>query len=87
MYADCLSMSCEALDCIYLANSDISKRYEALSRFICLIGGVRSRIRLLSEADAGRYLSVKQQHYLAMLIDNVNKQALAWRKTAQKPES
>lgn len=83
MYADCLSMSCEALDCIYVANSDVSKRYEALGRYICLIGGVRSRIRLLSENEKWRYLSVRQQHTLMLILDKVNRQAIGWRNSAQ----
>lgn len=87
IYADCISMSCEALDCIYLANSDISKRYEALNRYICLMGGVRSRIRLLSENEKGRYLSIQQQHVLMLMLDKVNRQAIGWRNSALKRES
>lgn len=45
-YGHAVSMSLEALDQIYVANSDLEQRPAALTRYLQLIGGVRSRILL-----------------------------------------
>lgn len=72
-------MSLDALDAIYVANSDETNRPEVLSRFLQLIGGVRSRIRLFTEL---KYLSPKQSVNLQLLIDSVSKQATGWRNSS-----
>ena len=75
-YGRAVSMSLEALDQIYVANSDREQRPAALTRYLQLIGGVRSRVRLFKEL---KVLSVRQTVNMMYLIDKVFKQATGWR--------
>lgn len=75
-YGHALSMTLDALDMIYVANSDVAERYWALTRYLQLAGGVRARIRLFGELQ---YLSPKQSTYLLRIIEKVQKQATGWR--------
>lgn len=79
-YGKAISLACEAMDMIYVANSDKSERLWALTRYLQMIGGVRSRVRLLEES---RFLSVRQATVLMRTIDKVQKQATGWRKSSQ----
>ena len=75
-YGRAMSMSLDALDMIYVANSDKDRRPAALTRYLQFIGGVRSRIRLIKEL---RLISVRQSVNLLYLIDKVQRQAIGWR--------
>jgi hypothetical protein len=75
-YGRAVSMSLEALDQIYVANSDREQRPAALTRYLQLIGGVRSRVRLFKEL---KVLSARQTVNMMYLIDKVSKQATGWR--------
>ena len=75
-YGHTVSLALDSLDMIYVANSDKEERYWALTRFLQITGGVRSRIRLFGEL---RYLSPRQISYLSRLIDVVQKQARGWK--------
>ena len=79
-YGHAVSMALDALDLIYVANMYPQDRYTTLAKFLQLIGGVRSRIRLFGEL---RYLSIKQSSCLALMIDTVYKQAAGWRNSSQ----
>lgn len=80
-YGHTLSMSLDALDMVYVANSDRSERYWSLTRFLQITGGIRSRVRLFGEL---RCLSARQTAYLCRLIDKVQKQAHGWRNTLSR---
>ena len=75
-YGRAMSMSLDALDMIYVANSDKNGRIAALTRYLQLIGGVRSRVRLMGEL---RYISPRQSVILMGLIDKTSRQATGWR--------
>ena len=79
-YGKTLSMACDALDLIYIANSDMEKRYKVLIRYLQVLGGIRSRIVLFTET---KFLSPKQSTNLIIMIDKVQKQATGWRKSSQ----
>lgn len=75
-YGRAVSMSLDALDQIYVANSDQEQRPAALTRYLQLIGGVRSRVRLSKELN---YISAREVVNLMYLIDKVSRQATGWR--------
>ena len=75
-YGRAVSMTFEALDLIYVANSDKDERPAALRRYLQLIGGVRSRIRLMGEM---KYLSPRQAVNVNFLLERMSKQATGWR--------
>ncbi len=79
-----IDISLSALDLIYVANSSIEDRYENLTKFLQLIGAVRSRIRLFGEM---RYLSVKQTTILMLMLDKIVKQAINWRNASKNTKS
>jgi len=78
-YGRAVSMALEALDQIYVANSSREERPAALTRYLQLIGGVRSRVRLFKELMV---LSARQTVNMMFLIDKVSKQATGWRNTS-----
>lgn len=80
LYGDALSMSMEALDNVYIANSDRLQRPAALTRYLQLTGGIRSRVRLLSEHGV---ITPKKSVNLMFLIDKMQKQATGWRNASQ----
>ena len=75
-YGKAQSMAFQALDLIYCANSNIQMRSNYLTKYLQLMGGVRSRLKLFSEIRA---LPIKQVTYLLRLVDGVTKQAIGWR--------
>ena len=75
-YGHVLSMALDALDMIYVANSDVAERYWALTRYLQLVGGIRARIRLFGELS---YLSPKQSTCLLRIVEKVQRQATGWR--------
>ena len=75
-YGRAVSMALEALDQIYVANVDRQGRTAALTRYLQLIGGVRSRVRLFREL---KVLPVNREVNLMYLLDKVQKQAIGWR--------
>ena len=79
-YGRAVSMSLEALDLIYVANSDQQERIASLTRYLQLIGGIKSRVRLFGELGV---LPVKRTVNLMYLIDKVSKQAIGWRNASQ----
>lgn len=83
-YGRAVSMSLDALDMVYVANSDIMERPAALTRMLQLLGGVRSRVRLMGEL---RHLSVRRTAYLMTLIDRVSRQATGWRNATSQGQS
>lgn len=76
LFQEIINLLCKATDYIFTANSDKSQRFVALCRYIEVLGGVRTRIRLLGEC---RYIPVKKQNYIALTIDKCLKQAVGWR--------
>ena len=48
-YSKVLSMVFESLDCIFLANSSFETRLEYIGKVICLMGGIRARLKLFSD--------------------------------------
>ena len=79
-YGRAVSMALDALDMIYVANSSIEERPAALTRYLQIIGGVRSRVRLFTEA---KVLSVKRSVTLMALIEKISRQATGWRNNSQ----
>lgn len=79
-YGRAVSMALDALDMIYVANSSIEERPAALARYLRIIGGVRSRVRLFTEA---RVLPPKRSVNLMTLIERVSRQATGWRNNSQ----
>lgn len=75
-YGRAVSMALDALDMVYVANSSTERRTAALVRYLQLIGGVRSRVRLFTESRA---LTVRQSVNLMTLIERVSRQATGWR--------
>ena len=51
-YGKAVSLACEAMDMIYVANSSVVERLQSLTRYLQMIGGVRSRVSLLTETKA-----------------------------------
>lgn len=82
-YGRASSMSFEALDMIYVANSSQEERPAALTRYLQLIGGVRSRMRLMSEM---KILPPKMSVNVQFLLDKVSRQAIGWRNASHRPE-
>ena len=78
-YGRAVSMSLEALDLIYVANSDVMRRPAALMRFLQILGGIRSRVRLFGEL---RYLSIRRVVNLSLLAEKIGKQATGWRNSS-----
>ena len=76
VYSDTVRMVFEAMDLIYVANSSRANRLHALGRYIELLGGVRSRIRLLGEE---RYLSKRAQDNIVCSLTECLRQATGWR--------
>ena len=79
-YGKAISLACEAMDYIYIANSEKVERLWALTRLLQDIGGVRSRVRLLGES---RYLSPRQSVNLMHILDKVGRQATGWRNSSK----
>lgn len=79
-YGHAVSMAFEALDLIYVANSDQQGRTAALARYLQLIGGIKSRVRLFREL---KVIPIKRSVNLMFLIDKVQKQATGWRNASQ----
>lgn len=79
VHADCVSMTLAACDLIYRANSDRDSRTIHLQRYLELIGGVRTRVRLLHEQ---RYIDVRKATNAQYIIDKVAKQATGWRNSS-----
>ena len=75
-YGRAVSMALDALDLIYVANGSRQERIAVLTRYLQLIGGVRSRVRLFGELGL---LPAKRTVNLMYLIDKVSKQATGWR--------
>ena len=69
------------MDMIYVANSSVVERLQSLTRYLQMIGGVRSRVSLLTETKA---LSPRQGTTLMLMIDKVSKQAMGWRNASQR---
>ena len=80
-YDKLISMTCEAMDLIYIANSDADSRAKVLIRFLQIFGGIKSRICLFSEV---KYLSPKQSVRLTVMADKILKQATGWRNASQR---
>lgn len=80
VYSDMVRILFDAMDLIYIANSDRRNRVASLCRYIELLGGVRSRVRLLGE---GRYLSLRTQDRMAGMLAECLKQAAGWRNATQ----
>ncbi len=80
-YGKAVSLVCEAMDMIYVANSSVVERLQSLTRYLQMIGGVRSRVSLLTETKA---LSQRQGTTLMLMIDKVSKQAMGWRNASQR---
>ena len=79
-YGRAVSMSLDALDAIYVANSDVDGRIAVLTRMLQMIGGVRSRVRLLGELG---YLPPKKQVHFSLMLEKISKQATGWRNASQ----
>lgn len=75
-YGRAVSMSLDALDMVYVANSDAARRPAALTRLIQLTGGVRARVRLMGELE---YVGNRESVNLMYLLDKINRQAVGWR--------
>ena len=84
VYGDAVKMIFNAMDLIYVANSNKDDRVDALSKYIQTLGGIRSRIRLLGEE---KYLSKRTQDYIACSIAVCLKQAIGWRNTTLRESS
>ena len=80
IFQQTIDKTLSALDYIYVANSNKMARLHALGMYLELLGGVRSRIRLIGEMD---FITAKQQTNLMFLVDKCAKQATAWRKSTQ----
>ena len=80
-YGKAVSLAFEAMDMVYVANSDASERLWSLVRYLQMMGGVRSRIALFTEL---RYLSPRQSVCLSLMIEKVMKQATGWRNASQR---
>jgi hypothetical protein len=76
-----VAMACEAMDLIYVANSDERSRTETIVRFLQVFGGIRSRICLLAEVGS---LSPRQSVSLMRLADKIGRQATGWRNASQR---
>ena len=79
-YGHAVSMVLDALDLIYVANSDMDGRVGTLTRYLQLIGGIRSRVRLFGELQ---YLSVRQATILCTMMEKCSRQATSWRNSSQ----
>lgn len=79
-YGHAISMALDAMDLVYEANVYPNERYNILVKYLQLIGGIKSRIRLFGEL---RYLSIKQSTCLALIIDSLSKQATGWKNSSQ----
>ena len=80
-YGKALSLACDAMDMIYVANSSAAERLWSLTRYLQMMGGVRSRVSLLTETKA---LSPRQGTTLMLMTDKVMKQATGWRNASQR---
>ena len=74
-------MLLDAINCIFLANSNISTRIEALNEYNRLLSGVKVRIRLFHELG---FLSVKKSTLLMKMIEKVSIQSMNWRNATLK---
>ena len=81
VYSDIISASCEACDLVYRANSDMTGRTQHLQRYLEVIGGIRTRVRLLGEQ---RYVNVKFATNVMYMLDKISKQATGWRNSCAK---
>lgn len=80
-YGRALSMTCEAMDLIYVANSNADTRTETIVRLLQIMGGIKSRICLLAETQ---YLSPKQAVNLTSVAEKIIRQATGWRNASQR---
>ncbi len=79
-FARAVGLACEAMDMLYVANSDVHERLWALTRFLQIVGGIRSRVSLFVET---RSLSARQGVNLMRGIDKIQRQGTGWRKSSQ----
>lgn len=84
IWGDVLKSSCELIDCIYVANTYVDRREESLTRYLVLLGGVKTRLRLLHE---GRYTSPRQNTHLMQIAEGCSRQATAWKNSVRKSSS
>ena len=78
-YAEMRRKVTEALDMIYLINSEVDneKAAELLRHYIFLLFGVQNRLRLLAETG---YLKTGFKTKMIERIDECQKQAVRWKK-------
>lgn len=76
-FARAVGLACEAMDMLYVANSDVHERLWALTRFLQIVGGIRSRVSLFVET---RTLSARQGVNLMRHTCSYNLRRRIWRK-------
>lgn len=80
-YGKMQSMVFEALDYVFLANSSYESRLVYINKVICLMGGIRSRLKLYADKEL-------LPHKFAMEANNkvevVLAQARGWRDSTQR---
>lgn len=80
-YADVRRDAKNALNIIFIINSDINSRQKNIERYLYYVSNVKSGVRLLHEA---KYLSTKFSTNIMWYIDRVTKQAIGWRNSSQR---
>ena len=78
-YADVRRDAKNALNVIFVINSDIHSRAKNIERYLYYVSNVKSSVRLLHEA---KYLNTKFTTHVMWYIDKLNKQAIGWRNSA-----
>ena len=84
LYEQTISMSLEVTDSIYAANIDFKSRYDALTKCLTLLGGIRSRVRIMGEMGI---LSPRMAAILMRMIEDISKQTGGWRKKSDNRQS
>lgn len=80
-YADVRRDAKNALNVIFIINSDIQSRAKNIERYLYYVSNVKSGVRLLHEA---KYLNTKFTTNVMWYIDRVTKQAIGWRNSSQR---
>lgn len=76
IWQEMLCKTCEALDLVVVANSSQETREATLNQTLIILGGIRSRSRMLLES---KQVTVQMAVNLQYLIDKIYKQATGWR--------
>lgn len=82
-YNNCVSKAFQCLDLLRRINSNFESRISYLNEYILLLDDIFNRVSLFVDT---KFMDCKKGTNIIYLVDNLQKQATGWLKSAQKSE-